>query len=215
MSKVRVNSFSVSIDGFGAGPNQSLQSPLGEGGESLHEWFFPTRTFQKMYGTEPGTTGPDEDFAASGMANIGAWILGRNMFGPVRGAWPDHSWKGWWGDNPPYHTDVFVLTHHRRPPLEMAGGTVFHFVTDGIHDALERARRSAKDKDIRIGGGADVIRQYLKAGLIDTMHIAVSPVLLGAGENLLAGIDLRALGYNQAEYVGTPKAAHYVLSKKA
>jgi dihydrofolate reductase len=214
MSKVRVNSFSLSLDGFGAGPNQSVQNPLGEGGESLHEWLFPTRTFQKMYGSEPGTTGPDDEFAARGMANLGAWILGRNMFGPVRGAWPDESWKGWWGDNPPYHTDVFVLTNHRRPPLEMDGGTIFHFVTDGIHDALARARRAAKDKDIRIGGGADVIRQYLKAGLIDTLHLAVAPVLLGTGESLLNGIDLRALGYTEVEYVGTPKAAHYVLSKR-
>ena len=215
MSKVRVNSFSVSIDGFGAGPNQGIPNPLGEGGEALHEWLFPTRTFQQMYGNEPGTTGPDEDFAARGMANLGAWILGRNMFGPVRGAWPDETWKGWWGDNPPYHTDVFVLTHHKRPPLEMQGGTTFHFVTEGIHDALDRAKHSAKGKDIRIGGGADVIRQYLKAGLIDTMHIAVSPILLGAGESLLAGLDLRALGYTQAEYVGTAKAAHYVLNKSS
>ena len=214
MTKVRVNCFSVSLDGFGAGPNQSVQNPLGVGGETLHEWFYPTRTFQKMYGNEPGTTGPDDDFAARGMENIGAWILGRNMFGPVRGAWPDESWKGWWGDNPPYHTDVFVLTNHRRPPIEMKGGTTFHFVTDGIHATLERAKRSAKGKDIRIGGGADVIRQYLAAGLIDTMHLAVAPVVLGAGESLLTGIDLRALGYEQVEYVGTPKAAHYVLSKR-
>jgi dihydrofolate reductase len=215
MSQVRVNCFSISLDGYGAGAHQGIPNPLGESGETLHEWFFPTRTFQKMYGNGPGTTGRDDDFATRGMENLGAWIMGRNMFGPVRGAWPDESWKGWWGDNPPYHTDVFVLTHHRRPPLEMAGGTIFHFVTDGIHDALARAQRSAKGKDIRIGGGVDVIRQYLQAGLIDTMHLAVAPVLLGAGENLLTGIDLRAFGYSQIEYVGTPKAAHYVLSKKA
>lgn len=214
MSQVRVNSFSVSLDGFGAGPNQSVQDPLGESGESLHEWIFPTRTFRKMYGNEPGTTGPDEDFVARGMANIGAWILGRNMFGPVRGEWPDESWKGWWGDNPPYHTDVFVLTHHARKPLEMEGGTTFHFVTDGIHAAMERAKASARDKDVRIGGGADTIRQYLNAGLIDTMHLAVAPVLLGSGENLLAGIDLRALGFHLVEHVGTPMAAHYVLSTR-
>lgn len=213
MSKVRVNSFSLSLDGFGAGRNQSVENPLGEGGPTLHEWFYPTRTFQKMYGNEPGTTGPDDKFAAHGMENLGAWILGRNMFGPVRGAWPDQSWKGWWGDNPPYHTDVFVLTHHARAPLEMKGGTTFHFVTDGIHAALERAKASAHGKDVRIGGGADIIRQYLNAGLIDTMHLAVSPVLLGAGENLLAGIDLRALGFDLVEYVGTPQAAHYVLSR--
>lgn len=214
MGQVRVSSFSVSLDGFGAGPNQSVQNPLGESGESLHEWIFPTRTFRKMYGNEPGTTGPDEDFAARGMANIGAWILGRNMFGPVRGAWPDESWKGWWGDKPPYHTDVFVLTHHARKPLEMEGGTTFHFVTDGIHAAMERAKASAREKDVRIGGGADTIRQYLNAGLIDTMHLAVSPVVLGSGENLLAGLDLRTLGFKLVEYVGTPMAAHYVLSTR-
>lgn len=214
MPQVRVNCFSVSLDGFGSGSNQSIQNPLGEGGPALHEWIYPTRTFQKMYGNEPGTTGPDEDFAARGMANIGAWILGRNMFGPVRGEWPDESWKGWWGDNPPYHTDVFVLTHHARKPLKMEGGTTFHFVTDGIHAAIERAKASAQDKDVRIGGGADIIRQYLDAGLIDTMHLAVSPVLLGSGENLLAGIDLRALGFKLVEYVGTPTAAHYVLSTR-
>jgi dihydrofolate reductase len=214
MSQVRVNCFSLSIDGFGAGPHQSLQNPLGERGETLHEWMYPTRTFQKMYGNDPGTTGPDDDFAARGMENLGAWILGRHMFGPVRGPWPDESWKGWWGDNPPYHTDVFVLTRHRRAPVAMNGGTTFHFVTEGIHAALERAKASAKDKDVRIGGGVDVIRQYLAAGLIDTMHLAVSPVLLGSGENLLAGIDLRALGFGHIEYVGTPNAAHYVLSKR-
>jgi dihydrofolate reductase len=214
VGQVRVNSFSVSVDGFGAGSNQSVQNPLGENGESLHEWIFPTRTFRKMYGNEPGTTGPDEDFVARGMANIGAWILGRNMFGPVRGEWPDESWKGWWGDNPPYHTDVFVLTHHARKPLKMEGGTTFHFVTDGIHAAMERAKASAQDKDVRIGGGADTIRQYLEAGLIDTVHLAVSPVLLGSGESLLAGIDLGALGFKLVEYVGTPMAAHYVLSTR-
>lgn len=213
MSKVRVNCFSLSLDGFGAGPHQGIENPLGEGGPTLHEWLYPTRTFQKMYGTTEGATGPDDDFAARGMDNNGAWILGRNMFGPVRGAWPDESWKGWWGDEPPYHTDVFVLTHHARAPLAMAGGTTFYFVTDGIHAALERAKASAKDKDVRIGGGVDVIRQYLAAGLIDTMHLVVSPVLLGSGENLLAGIDLRALGFTDIEYVGTPKAAHYVLNK--
>ena len=213
MSKVHVSCFSLSVDGFGAGANQSIDNPLGEGGETLHEWFVPTRTFQKMYGSG-GETGPDDDFAARGMENNGAWILGRNMFGPVRGAWPDESWKGWWGDEPPYHCDVFVLTHHARAPLAMAGGTTFHFVTEGIHAALDRARASAKGKDVRIGGGASVIRQYLAAGLIDTMHLAVSPVLLGGGEHLLAGIDLRALGFTDVEYVGTPKAAHYVLNKR-
>jgi dihydrofolate reductase len=214
MSKVIVNAFSVSLDGYGAGPNQGLKNPLGEDGEKLHEWFYPTRTFQKMYGKEKGTTGPDEDFAARSMQNLGAWIMGRNMFGPVRDAWPDETWKGWWGDNPPYHCDVFVLTHHARKPVQMDGGTTFHFVTDGIRSALERAKASAKDKDIRIGGGASTIRQFLEAGLIDEMHIAVAPVLLGEGAQLLAGLNLKALGFTQVEYVGTPKAAHYVLRKK-
>jgi dihydrofolate reductase len=214
MSKVIVNAFSVSLDGYGAGPNQGLKNPLGEDGEKLHEWFYPTRTFQKMYGNEKGTTGPDEDFAARSMQNLGAWIMGRNMFGPVRDGWPDETWKGWWGDNPPYHCDVLVLTHHARKPVQMAGGTTFHFVTDGIRSALERAKASAKGKDVRIGGGASTIRQFLEAGLIDEMHIAVAPVLLGEGEQLLAGLNLKALGFTQVEYVGTPKAAHYVLRKK-
>jgi dihydrofolate reductase len=215
MTKVRVNSFGVSLDGFGAGPDQSLDNPLGVGGPQLHEWFYPTRTFQKMFGQERGETGPDDEFAARGMENLGAWILGRNMFGPVRGAWPDESWKGWWGDVPPYHTDVFVLTHHARKPIEMEGGTVFHFVTDGAGSALERAKASAKGKDVRIGGGVSVIRQYLQAGLIDEMHLAVSPVLLGAGEPLLSGINLPALGFERTEYVPTQRAAHYVLRRKA
>jgi dihydrofolate reductase len=211
MSKLRVNSFSLSLDGFGAGPDQSEDNPLGVGGLALHDWVFPTRTFQQLFGQEGGETGLDEDFAARGMANIGAWILGRNMFGPIRGPWPDESWKGWWGDNPPYHTDVFVLTHHARKPLEMEGGTVFHFVTDGIHAALDRAKASAKGQDVRIGGGVATIRQYLEAGLVDEMHLAVSPVLLGRGEQLLSGIDLPALGFRVGEHVATPKAAHYVL----
>jgi dihydrofolate reductase len=214
MSKLRVNSMSLSLDGFGAGANQSTANPLGEGGESLHEWIIPTRTFQTMYGDGQGTTGPDDDFAARGMENLGAWILGRNMFGPVRGNWPDESWKGWWGENPPYHTDVFVLTHHARKAVEMEGGTTFHFVTDGIRAALARAKASAKGKDVRLGGGVSTIRQFLEAGLVDEMHLAVAPVLLGTGEHLLGGIDLRALGFVQREYVGTPTAAHYVLAKQ-
>lgn len=213
MSKLRVNCFSLSLDGFGAGLDQSVENPLGKGGEKLHEWFLPTRTFQRMLGNESGVTGTDDDFAARGMENIGAWILGRNMFGPVRGDWPDESWKGWWGDTPPYHTDVFVLTHYPRKPLEMAGGTTFHFVTEGIHAALERARDSARGRDVRLGGGASTIRQYLAAGLVDEMHLAISPVLLGAGEHLLGGIDLPALGYSVRERASTPAAAHYVLAK--
>jgi dihydrofolate reductase len=213
MSKLRVHCFSVSLDGFGAGPNQSLDHGLGEGGEALHEWFIPTRTFQKMRGKEGGTTGPDDDFAARALEKIGARILGRNMFGPVRGAWPDDSWKGWWGKNPPYHTDVFVLTHYARDPVEMEGGTTFHFVTDGIHSALEKAKASAKGKDVLLGGGVNTIRQYLQGGLVDEMHIAVSPVLLGGGEHLFSDINLPALGFERAEYVGTPNAAHFVLRK--
>jgi dihydrofolate reductase len=215
MAKVRVSCFSLSLDGYGAGPNQRLDNPLGEGGEALHEWFIPTVTCQKsLFGKERGATGPDDDFAARGMANIGAWILGRNMFGPVRGAWPDESWKGWWGDNPPYHTDVFVLTHHPRRSFEMEGGTTFHFVTDGINAALERAKASAKDKDVRIGGGAATIRQYLEAKLIDEIHVAVSPVLLGGGEPLFSGLNARALGFERVEYTPTSKAAHYVLHRE-
>ena len=215
MSRLRVNCFSLSLDGYGAGPDQSLENPLGVGGMALHQWVFPTRTLQKvLFGKDEGTTGIDDNFAARGVDNVGAWILGRNMFGPLRGAWSDESWKGWWGDNPPYHTEVFVLTRHARKPVEMAGGTTFHFVTDGIHAALERARASAKGKDVRVGGGVSTIRQYLEARLIDEMHLAVSPVLLGRGEHLLGGLDLPALGYERTEYVSTPAAAHYVVAKK-
>ena len=213
MPKLRVNCFGVSLDGFGAGPNQSLDHPLGQGGMALHEWFFPTRTFQRMVGSSEGETGVDDDFAVRGLENVGAWILGRNMFGPVRGPWPDESWKGWWGDNPPYHSDVFVLTHHARTPIEMKGGTVFYFVTDGIHSALERARASAGDRDVRLGGGVAAIRAYLQAGLIDEMHLAVSPVLLGEGEHLLQGINLKALGFKHARHVATAKASHHVLAR--
>jgi len=213
MTRVRVNSFGISLDGYGAGPDQGLDNPLGRGGEDLHRWFFPTRTFQRMYGKGEGTTGIDEDFAARGMAGLGAWILGRNMFGPVRGPWPDESWKGWWGDAPPYRVPVFVLTHHQRPPLEMEGGTIFHFVTGGIEEALNRAREAAGERDIRVGGGAETIRQYLAAGLIDELHFAISPVLLGGGEPLFAGLDLPALGYRVSEHVPSEAATHVVLSR--
>jgi dihydrofolate reductase len=214
MSKLRVSSFSVSLDGYGAGPDQSLDNPLGVGGMALHEWAFATRTFRAMFEQDGGDTGIDDDFAARGFANVGAWILGRNMFGPVRGAWPDETWKGWWGENPPYHCPVFVLTNHPRASIAMEGGTTFHFVTDGIHAALERAREVADGRDVRVGGGVATIRQYLQAGLVDEMHLAVSPVLLGSGEGLLGGLDLLKLGYRVSEHVPTPKATHIVLTKQ-
>jgi dihydrofolate reductase len=214
MSTLRVHCFSISLDGFGAGPNQTVDTPLGIGGEGLHRWMIGTRTFQKIFGKDGGTTGPDDDFTARGFENVGAWILGRNMFGPVRGEWPDENWKGWWGDEPPYHNDVFVLTHYPRKSFEMKGGTTFHFVTDGIRSALDKARAAAKSKDVRLGGGTSTIRQYLEAGLVDEMHLAVSPVLLGRGEHLFNGLDFPALGLSQVEYVGTPNAAHYMLSRK-
>ena len=215
MTKLRVHCFAISLDGYGAGPGQSLENPLGIGGAGLHEWFLPTRTFQQMRGNDEGTIGIDDDFAARGFADIGAWIMGRNMFGPIRGPWPDDSWKGWWGDNPPYHTSVFVLTHHARPSITMEGGTIFHFITDGIHSALEQARKAAKGRDIRLGGGAATIRQYLREGLIDEMHIAISPVLLGSGEHLFAGIDALKLGYQCAEHVPTASATHVMLTKQS
>jgi dihydrofolate reductase len=215
MPKLRVNSFSVSLDGFGAGRHQDLDNPLGVGGMALHAWFFPTRTFKQMTGGQGGETGIDEDFAARGFDNVGAWILGRNMFGPVRGPWPDENWKGWWGDTPPYHTPVFVLTHHARAPLAMKGGTTFHFVTDGIHAALARATEAANGKDVRVGGGVATIRQYLGERLIDEMHLAVSPVLLGTGESLFAGIDMPKLGYACVESVAGAKATHVVIARRA
>jgi dihydrofolate reductase len=211
--KLRVHSFSISLDGYGAGPNQDLDNPLGAGGLAMHQWVFATRTFRRMFGGDDGTTGIDDDFAARGFNNIGAWILGRNMFGPVRGPWPDDSWKGWWGDNPPYHTPVFVLTNHPRPSITMSGGTTFHFVTDGIHAALQRAADAANGQDIRLGGGVATIRQYLCAGLVDEMHLAISPVLLGSGEHLLAGIDAPKLGYRCTEHVATPNVTHVVLTR--
>ena len=212
MSRLRVASFTISLDGYGAGPNQSVKEPLGVGGEDLHVWLVESRMFKQLYGKEGGATGVDNDFAVRGFENLGAWIMGRNMFGPVRGPWPDETWRGWWGKNPPYHVPVFVLTHHARVPLAMEGGTVFHFVTGGIHEALERAREAAGEKDIRVGGGASTIRQYLEAGLIDEAHIAISPVLLGSGEHLLAGLDLPALGYRSSLTSGE-QAAHFIIER--
>jgi dihydrofolate reductase len=214
MANLRINCFTISLDGFGAGPNQDVNNPLGVGGTALHQWFYPTRAFQKMFGKDDGTTGVDNDFAEQGMAGIGAWILGRNMFGPIRGAWPDDKWRGWWGDNPPYHTPVFVLTHHPRPSITMAGGTTFHFVTDGIQAALQRAKDAAGGLDVRLGGGPATIRQYLQAGLVDYIHLAVSPILLGSGETLLAGINLLELGYEISEHVSNPTALHVVFTKQ-
>jgi len=214
MPKLRVHGFSLSLDGYGAGPNQDIDHPLGIGGQALHEWAFATRTFRQMFGDAGGSTGTDDEFAARGFHNIGAWILGRNMFGPVRGPWPDNKWKGWWGDDPPYHTPVFVLTSHPRASLPMSGGTTFHFVTDGIHAALQRAMEAANGQDVRLGGGVATIRQYLRAGLVDEIHLAISPVLLGSGEHLLAGIDAPQLGYHCAEHVSTPNATHFVIAKR-
>ena len=213
MSKVKVASFGISIDGFSAGPRQSLDDPLGVGGPLLMQWAFPTRTFQKMHGECEGETGVDDGFAARGVANVGAWIVGRNMFGPVRGPWPDESWKGWWGDEPPYHVPVFVLTHYPRQSIEMQGGTTFHFITNGIHGALEAAKKDAGACDVRIGGGADTVRQYLQAGLVDEVHLALSPVLLGQGEALLSGIDLKGLGFKCTEHAATRHAMHVILSR--
>lgn len=214
MSKVRVESFTVSIDGFGAGPNQGIDHPIGVGGMELHQWLFQTRTFQQtLLGKDGGTTGIDDDFAARGFQNVGAWIIGRNMFGPLRGPWPDESWKGWWGDNPPYRCPVFVLTHQRRASFELLGGTVFHFVTNGLAEAMRRARAAAGDKDVRVGGGVATIQQCLRAGLIDEMHLAIAPVLLGTGERLFAQVDMVALGYECAEHVATPSVTHVVFRK--
>ena len=214
MSKLRVHAFSISIDGYGAGPDQDLDNPLGVGGLALHQWVFATKTFQKMHGQGGGEGGVDDEFAARGFEDIGAWILGRNMFGPVRGPWPDESWQGWWGPNPPYHVPVFVLTHHARSSITMEGGTTFHFVTDGIQAALTRAIEAASGKDVRLGGGVATIRAYLTAGLIDEIHLAISPVLLGRGEPLLAGVDAVRLGYACTDHVPTKGATHVVLTKR-
>jgi len=215
MPKLRVHSFAISIDGYGAGPNQDLANPLGIDGVALQEWLFATRTFQVMHGQAGGTTGLGDDYAARGFDSIGAWVIGRNMFGPVRGPWTDESWKGWWGETPPFHTPVFVWTTHPRASFTMAGGTTFHFVTEGIHTALERARDAAQGRDVRLGGGVATLRQYLRAGLIDEMHLAIAPKLLGSGEHLLAGIDVPKLGYRCTEHVPAAHATHAVFTKQS
>ena len=214
MTRVRVHNFTISLDGYGAGPRQTRGNPLGVGGEALHGWFIPTRAFQRINGKSGGTTGVDDDFAARFGEGVGAYIMGRNMFGPIRGPWSDDSWHGWWGKNPPYHTPVFVLTHHDHPPLPMEGGTVFHFVTGGIHEALERAMSAAQGQDVEIGGGVSTVRQYLEEGLIDELHVAIAPLLLGSGEHLFYGIDLTALGYECTTHVPTAAATHVVLTKR-
>ncbi len=215
MTTLRVHNFTISLDGYGAGPNQDLANPLGVGGRGLHQWLVATRTFKRMHGSDGGATGVDDDFAARWSGNVGAWIMGRNMFGPVRGSWPDNPWKGWWGENPPFHAPVFVLTNHPRPSITMDGGTVFHFVSDGINAALARATEAAKGQDVQIGGGVETIRQYLRAALIDEMHFAISPVLLGSGEHLFTGIDTLKLGYQCTEHVATPNATHVVLTRRS
>ena len=215
MTRVRVHNFTISLDGYGAGPNQTLETPLGVGGENLHRWYIPTRTFHSMIGKGGGATGPDDDMAARYLKGVGAYIMGRNMFGPIRGPWPDDdTWRGWWGNNPPYHVPVFVLTHYDRSPIEMEGGTVFHFVTGGAIEALERAKKAAAGKDVQIGGGVSTLRQYLEKGLIDELHVAISPILLGSGESLFSGLDLPALGYECTTHIPTAGATHVVLTKR-
>jgi dihydrofolate reductase len=223
MSRLRVHGFGISLDGYGAGAAQDLANPMGVGGMALHQWVLGTKTFRKIAGDFAGELigdqtargGVDDEFAARGFENLGAWIMGRNMFGPVRGPWPDDEWKGWWGPNPPYHVPVFVLTHHARAPITMEGGTTFHFVTDGIHAALKRATEAAGGKDVRLGGGVATVRQYLSAGLVDEIHLAVAPALLGRGEHLFAGIDTVSLGYRCTEHVSSDLATHVVLTKPA
>jgi dihydrofolate reductase len=213
MSKIKVRCFSISLDGYGAGPSQSLENPLGLGGTEVHTWMFPTKTFGKMIGRNDGTEGTDNDLVEKSFENVGAWIMGRNMFGPIRGNWTDDEWKGWWGEEPPYHVPVFVLTHHERKPVKMKGGTVFHFVTDGIESAIKKAKDAAAGKDIRVGGGVSTIRQFLQAGYIDEIHFALSPIFLGSGENLFSGIDVPSLGFNKIQTINGEGATHFILTR--
>jgi dihydrofolate reductase len=214
MTRVRVHNFSISLDGYGAGPRQTREEPLGVGGEALHDWYVRTRTFKRVTGKPGGETGVDDDLAARFGQGVGAWIMGRNMFGPVRGPWPDDNWRGWWGKNPPYHGPVFVLTHHARSPIEMEGGTVFHFVTGGPREAMDRAKEAANGTDVEIGGGVSTVRQYLELGLIDDLHVAIAPRLLGSGEHLFHGLDLLALGYECTSHIPTAGATHITLTKR-
>lgn len=214
MTRVRLENFTISLDGYGAGPDQTIDNPLGIGGEALHDWLISTHSWRQMHGMEGGASGIDDDFAARGLDNFGAWIIGRNMFGPVRGPWTEMTWRGWWGDEPPFACPVFVLTHHPRPPIEMKNGTIFHFITEGIHQALALARQAARGKNVRIGGGVNTIRQYLGEGLIDELHIAIAPVLLGRGEALFRDLDLPALGYQCADRTGSKAATHVILKRK-
>jgi dihydrofolate reductase len=215
VSKLRVHTFAISIDGYGAGPDHGMKNPLGAGGEELHQWMFPTRTFRQMGRQEGGETGINDEMVARGFENIGAWIMGRNMFGPIRGEWPDENWKGWWGKNPPYHCPVFVLTHYPRKPIVMEGGTTFHFVSEGIESALQRAKEEARGKDVRLGGGVATLRAYLSAGLVDEMQLSISPLLLGSGEPLFAGLDLTRLGYACTRHVAAPDVTHVEFVKRA
>jgi len=214
MGRIQVSAYSITLDGFSAGPDQSLENPLGVNGPEMMEWMFPTKMFAEMQVKDGGETGVDNDFAMKSMTGNGAWILGRNMFGPVRGPWPDDEWKGWWGDEPPYHVPTFVLTHYPRDPIEMKGGTTFHFVTDGIHSALEQAKAAAGDKDIRIGGGAETVRQYLKERLVDELHLAMRPIFLGKGETIFEGLNMRELGYKVEETVPGERATHLIVRKQ-
>jgi dihydrofolate reductase len=218
MSRLRVHCLSMSLDGYVAGPHQSLEEPIGLGGEGLHAWMFECRTWREMTGQAGGTEGVDDGFMAVGFDGIGATVMGRNMFGPVRGPWAPvagKEWRGWWGDDPPYHHAVFVLTHHPHAPIEMQGGTTFHFVTDGIESALEQARGAAGEQDIRLGGGAATVRQYLRAGLVDDLHIAIAPILLGAGERLFDDLGDAVDRYECVEMVRGELATHVRLTPRA
>ena len=215
MAKLRVHNLAVSLDGFAAGPDQSIDNPLGAGGPRLHEWAIATRSFRRMHGEQGGEEGVDDGFITRGDENVGATIMGRNMFGPFRGPWADEQWTGWWGDEPPYHHPVFVLTHHPRPSIPMRGGTTFHFVDDGIESALAQAFEAAGGRDVRIGGGPATIQQYLRAGLVDEMHVAVVPILLGAGERLLDNLDAASHGLTCVEFVGSPAVAHVRFARTA